>query len=75
MGLIPPQQVYAYEKIYNMLLQHNGTFRNGKDGHDDAEPNTPTLARHAGNERKIRQSSRAERNENGALVNSVGQAD
>lgn len=33
MGLIPPQQVYAYEKTYSMLMEH-ALFRNGKDGHE-----------------------------------------
>ncbi len=71
MGLIPPQQVYAYEKTYSTLLQYNGTFRNGRDGHDDEQPNMPTLAGHDGNEHVIRQSSRADGHEDGVTVRSV----
>lgn len=75
MGLIPPQQVYAYEKTYNMLLQFSGTFRNGKDGHDDAEPNKPTLARHDGDEHDTTPYAGADGNEHGAIVRSVAPAD
>lgn len=39
-GLIPPQQVYAYEKTYNLLL-HGNTERNGRAGHEDAPESTP----------------------------------
>lgn len=75
MGLIPPQQVYAYEKTYSMIAQHYGTFRNGRDGHDDAEPNTPTLARHDGDENESPHSCGAVGNENGATVRSVAPTD
>lgn len=75
MGLIPPQQVYAYEKTYSMLLQHNATFRNGRDGHDDAEPNKQTLARHDGDEHGTTPYAGADGNEHGAIVRSVAPAD
>ena len=67
MGIIPPQQVAGWEKTYNLLLSRN-TFRNGKDGHDDEEPITPTLAKHDENENGLTPFRRADVNENGAIV-------
>ena len=43
MGIIPPQQVYGWEKTYNLLLSRN-TYRNGREGHYDAEPNADACA-------------------------------
>ncbi len=71
MGLIPPQQVYAYEKTYNTLLQYNGTFRNGRNGHEDEQPNTPTRARRDGYEDGTPSYTGADSNEDGATVISV----
>lgn len=39
-GQIPVQQVYAYQRAYDIINGHYVTYRNGREGHQSVDPNT-----------------------------------
>ena len=42
-GQIPVQQVYAYQRAYDIINGHYTTNRNGREGHQSVDPNTGEL--------------------------------